>query len=180
MPGILSLLNKTAQVFCFSLFFLMGKDLLRASPNIIISEIHFNPNGPDEAREFIEIQNFGQEIVDISGWEFTNGILYTFPDQTFLEPGQFFVLVANAQFFATQYPNVQIGGQYSNAAPFLLVSSPHVLSWISPGVTRAVNCPGEGMVEATGYYFQKMHEGRNDPMERTKNVTGALWHDTCA
>ena len=89
MPGILSLLNKTAQVFCFFLFFLMGTDLLRASPNIIISEIHFNPNGPDEAREFIEIQNVGQEIVDISGWEFTNGILYTFPDQTFLEPGQF-------------------------------------------------------------------------------------------
>ena len=114
MPSILSLLNKTAQVFCFSLFFLMGTDLLRASPNIIISEIHFNPNGPDEAREFIEIQNVGQEIVDISGWEFTNGILYTFPDQTFLEPGQFFVLVANAQFFATQYPNVQIGGQYTD------------------------------------------------------------------
>ena len=38
MPGILSLLNKTAQVFCFYLFFLMGTDLLRASPNIIISE----------------------------------------------------------------------------------------------------------------------------------------------
>ena len=57
MPGILSPLSKTAQVFCVSLFFLMGVDLLRASPNIIISEIHFNPNGPDEAREFIEIKN---------------------------------------------------------------------------------------------------------------------------
>ena len=114
MAGILSPLSKTAQVFCVSLFFLMGVNLLRASPNIIISEIHFNPNGPDEAREFIEIKNVGQEIVELSGWEFTNGILYTFPDQTFLEPGQFFVLVANAQFFATQYPNVQIGGQYSD------------------------------------------------------------------
>ena len=80
MPGILSPLSKTAQVFCVSLFFLMGVDLIRASSNIIISEIHFNPNGPDEAREFIEIKNVGQEIVDLSGWEFTNGILYTFPD----------------------------------------------------------------------------------------------------
>ena len=69
MPGILSPLSKTAQVFCVSLFFLMGVDLIRASPNIIISEIHFNPNGPDEAREFIEIKNVGQEIVDLSGWK---------------------------------------------------------------------------------------------------------------
>ena len=34
--------------------------------------------------------------------------------QISVESGQFFVLVANAQFFATQYPNVQIGGQYSD------------------------------------------------------------------
>ena len=90
----------------------MGVIPLYASSDVIISEIHYNPNGPDEAREFVEIKNISQQAIDISGWEFTNGILFTFPAQTFIQPGQCLVLVANAQFFATQYPGVQITGQY--------------------------------------------------------------------
>ena len=83
-----------------------------ADPKIIVSEIYYNPNGPDEAREFIEIKNVGDLTADISGWQFTNGVNYTFPNQTFLGPNEFYVIVANAQFFATQYPQVAIGGQY--------------------------------------------------------------------
>ena len=83
-----------------------------ADSKIIVSEIYYNPNGPDEAREFIEIKNVGDLAEDISGWQFTNGVNYTFPNQTFLGPGEFYVIVANAQFFATQYPQVAIGGQY--------------------------------------------------------------------
>ena len=83
-----------------------------ADSKIIVSEIYYNPNGPDEAREFIEIKNVGNLAEDISGWQFTNGVNYTFPNQTFLGPGEFYVIVANAEFFATQYPQVVIGGQY--------------------------------------------------------------------
>ena len=45
-----------------------------ADPKIIVSEVYYNPNGPDEAREFIEIKNVGDLTADISGWQFTNGV----------------------------------------------------------------------------------------------------------
>jgi hypothetical protein len=95
-------------IFVWSLFQVEGM----ADSKIIVSEIYYNPNGPDEAREFIEIKNVGDLAADISGWQFTNGVNYTFPNQTFLDPGEFYVIVANAEFFATQYPQVVIGGQY--------------------------------------------------------------------
>ena len=114
MTCLSSSLKKTAQLICLIFSLMVGLSISYSAPKVIISEIHYNPNGPDEAREFIEIKNVGDEVADLSGWEFTNGVLYVFPDETFLSPGQFIVLVANAQFFATQYPDVQIFGQYTD------------------------------------------------------------------
>ena len=86
MPGILSPLSKTV-VFCVSLFFL--RLIYCASPNIIISEIHFNPNGPDEAREFIEIKNVGQEIVDLSVGNSLMGFYILFQTRHFWSQANF-------------------------------------------------------------------------------------------
>ena len=114
MTCLSSSLKKTTQLFRLIFSLMLGLNISYSAPEVIISEIHYNPNGPDEAREFIEIKNVGDEVADLSGWEFTNGVLYVFPNETFLSPGQFIVLVANAQFFATQYPGVQIFGQYAD------------------------------------------------------------------
>ncbi len=40
----------------------------RAIPIIRISKINFNPEGKDLENEFIEVSNFGDEIVDITEW----------------------------------------------------------------------------------------------------------------
>lgn len=86
--------------------------LLPVAGNVIITEIHYNPSGSDEQKEFIELKNTGNEAVDVSGWQFTNGVAYTFPNGTVLAPGDFFVVVANAAAFALNYPGVEIGGQF--------------------------------------------------------------------
>jgi hypothetical protein len=87
---------------------------------------------------------------------------------------------------------VKVGGQFSNDAPFLLVSAPHYLSWFKPGVGYPVSCPTEAMVEALAYKFQHLHEypdkwstptkkGEHPtllkpggPLQIVKNVTGAF------
>ena len=84
----------------------------RVAGDVIITEIHYNPSGGDEQKEFIELKNAGNEAADISGWQFTNGVLFTFPNGTVLEPGEFFVVVANSGAFALNYPGVAIGGQF--------------------------------------------------------------------
>ncbi len=86
-----------------------------AAAEVIITEIYYNPDGAnDQTREFIELKNVGDETADMSGWQFTNGVLYTFANGTTLAPGEFLVLVANQASFALSYPAVTVAGQFSD------------------------------------------------------------------
>jgi hypothetical protein len=85
---------------------------LFAAAKVIITEIHYNPAGSsDQLREFIELKNVGDEAADMGGWQFTNGVIYTFPTPTTLAPGGFLVLAANKTSFETSY-GVTAYGQF--------------------------------------------------------------------
>ncbi len=61
---------------------------------VIISEIHYDPAElADE--EFVELQNLSSVSVDLSSYRFTNGIDFTFPQGSTIEPGDFAVLAKN-------------------------------------------------------------------------------------
>ncbi len=84
--------------------FLPGVDF---SP-LKLTEIHYNP-GVEAAEiaddgEFIELKNTGPAALDLSGCKFTAGVNFTFPANTIIAPGGFFVLARNATFFSQKYP----------------------------------------------------------------------------
>lgn len=56
--------------------------------------------------EFIELQNIGSAMLDLSGVRFTNGIDYTFANGTMLAPGEFIVLCADREAFLSRYPDI--------------------------------------------------------------------------
>jgi hypothetical protein len=88
-------------------FFLLGQ-----GPKLRISEIMYNPPDQDDS-EFVELQNFGDQALDLAGMSF-EGIRYTFPQDTApLAAGELTVLVRNAAAFARKYPDVSIGGVYT-------------------------------------------------------------------
>ena len=71
---------------------------------VVISEIHYNPSpdqGRDEAYEFIELVNRGDGTIDLSGYCFDDGIDYTFPEGTELDPGECLVVAKDAAQYAT-------------------------------------------------------------------------------
>ncbi len=47
--------------------------------NLVVSEIHYNPAGAEEADEFIELMNISGEPVQLAGVSFSAGLTYTFP-----------------------------------------------------------------------------------------------------
>jgi hypothetical protein len=49
-----------------------------ADYNVVINEIHYNPDVKTELVEFVELYNRGPEDIDLSGWYFSNGISYQF------------------------------------------------------------------------------------------------------
>src|SRR5690606_18171363 len=78
--------------------------------------------------EFLELQNIGETNLDLSGLTFTAGITFTFPNNTTLAAGSFFLLARNATAITAVYPGVTVNGIYSgkldNAGETLRLSTP--------------------------------------------------------
>ncbi len=72
---------------------------------IAISEIMYNPPGATGvSEEFLEIHNYGDASVDLTGWRFTKGVDYAFP-ASLLVPGRGYLAIpADRAAFTAKYP----------------------------------------------------------------------------
>ena len=81
-----------------------------------ITELMFNPRG-DEGFEFIELQNIGNQTIDLSEIHFSEGIGFSFAGSAVeeLPPGEYVVIVRNGPAFASRYDTagMLIAGEYS-------------------------------------------------------------------
>lgn len=90
--------------------------------NLKITEIHYHPLATDSIDdrdfEFIELKNTGTTPLDLSGVRFCDGISYSFPRRTILQPDEFIVLASNQFYFARRYvfaPDGEYEGFLDNA-----------------------------------------------------------------
>ena len=70
-----------------------------------ITELMYNPDGNDNV-EFIEFLNIGPNTLDLTGVRFTDGIVFTFPEDTNLPAGEYLLVVKDPVAFALEYPLV--------------------------------------------------------------------------
>ncbi|MEM7386760.1 MAG: lamin tail domain-containing protein, partial [Verrucomicrobiota bacterium] len=90
---------------------LFGLQLTGRQQNPVLSEIMFHP--PEDGVEFIEIHNPGPAKLDLGGWRFSDGIAFTFPPETYLQPGDHLVLTENPTTFSFQYEDRIAFGTYT-------------------------------------------------------------------
>ncbi len=83
--------------------------------DVVINEIHYAPNPNNEAVEFIELFNSGEEAVDLAGWQFTDGFAFTFADGTVIEPGNYFILAQNRAEYDAKFGSIFVGGIKADA-----------------------------------------------------------------
>jgi hypothetical protein len=82
-------------------------DVAADAKTVIINEIMYNPPGTTgDTEEFIEITNTGTFQLNLTGWQFTKGVNFTFPNGTVLPAGGYLVIPANAATFHVKYPAV--------------------------------------------------------------------------
>lgn len=108
--------------------------------DLVVSELMYNPGslsaeeitaaGTSDRQEFefLELLNISQRTLDLSGVAFTEGITFTFPDNTLLAPGERLLLVKNTSAFTARYgAGLPIAGNYtgslSNGGERLLLTS---------------------------------------------------------
>ena len=82
--------------FIFALLSLCVNTLMgqRADSVVTINEIHYHPALAGEP-EWVELHNQMAIRVDVSGWAFTEGIDFTLPEGSVMEPGDYWVLSSN-------------------------------------------------------------------------------------
>ncbi len=82
-------------------------DVTTAQNTVAISEIMYNPPGVAGVQEeFIEIYNYGDAEINLSGWQFTKGVNYTFPVGTRIIGRGYLAIPANKAAFSVKYPAV--------------------------------------------------------------------------
>lgn len=92
-----------------------GVCLLTALPcfahDVVINEVHYDPEFNTALLEFVELYNAGTNAVDISGWRFSAGVTYTFPSNTVLVAHGYAVVAENPTNLFNRY-GVQAYGPF--------------------------------------------------------------------
>jgi len=84
---------------------------------VVINEIHYDPDVKTDLTEFVELHNPGSAPVNLGGAFFSDGFDYTFADGTVLAPGAYLVLAQNISEFQSKFgvaPFGQFTGTLSN------------------------------------------------------------------
>ncbi|RIK81830.1 MAG: hypothetical protein DCC68_07805 [Planctomycetota bacterium] len=68
---------------------------------VVLNEIAYNPPGSGESLEWIELHNQMAVNVDISKWQLSDGVSFTFPAGTVVPGGGYLVVAANPDALAT-------------------------------------------------------------------------------
>jgi hypothetical protein len=78
---------------------------------IVINEIMYHPSSERTADEWIELFNRGTAGINLTGWSFSRGVDFVFPNVT-IPAGSYLVVAANVAAFQARYPGVAnvIGG----------------------------------------------------------------------
>lgn len=88
----------------------------RRLESVVINEIMYHPISEDDDDAYVELYNRSSSAVDVSGWEFVDGINYTMPANTLIAANGYLVVARNAARLMTNYPNLNSGntvGDYS-------------------------------------------------------------------
>lgn len=84
---------------------------------LVINEIHYDPEVKTDLTEFVELYNITEESLDLSGWYFSRGIAYRFPEGAVIGPRGFAVIAAHAENFKAKFgyaPDGQFTGNLRN------------------------------------------------------------------
>ncbi|MEN8127146.1 MAG: lamin tail domain-containing protein [Planctomycetota bacterium] len=73
-------------------FALLAMEWGQGQSPVVINEIHYNPDMPTQLVEFVELYNTSSEAVDISGWHFCDGLVYTFGPGTTIAANGYIVV----------------------------------------------------------------------------------------
>jgi hypothetical protein len=117
---------------------------------IVINEIMYRPISGSSDDEFVEIYNRGTSAVNLGGWQFVDGISFTFPSNTVLSAGSYLAVAKNVSRLRANYPTLSLAnsiGDYDGS----LAGPGERLALAMPQTTYSTN-PSNGAFTRTISY----------------------------
>ncbi len=115
----------------------------RLSP-IVINELMYKPISGNDDDQYVELFNRASSNIDLSGWNFSSGIMFSFPSNTVMSPGGYLVIARSAAHLRTNYPNLDLsnclgdfGGKLSHGGERVALAFPHTSIVITNGLTNS-------------------------------------------
>jgi spore coat protein CotH len=88
---------------CTVLFGLLASTVWGGDKDVVINEVMYHPPGGYESGQYVELYNRGRTTVNLSGWKFTKGIKFTFPQNTEIKAGGFAIIAKDRSAFGEQH-----------------------------------------------------------------------------
>ena len=125
--------------------------------DVVINEIMFNPIAGRDDAEYIELFNRSNHSIDLSHWEISDDIQFTFPDKTVIASQGYLVVAKNLGLLREDHPQLtpsnslgNFRGQLSNSGGTLTLARP--TDWHSQS-TEATNTSPETKQEVDRVSF---------------------------
>ena len=74
--------------------------------DVVINELMYHPITENDGDQFIELHNRSASPVNLGGWTLSDGVSYTFPNNTFIAANGYLVVANDRGRFLTNYPTV--------------------------------------------------------------------------
>jgi hypothetical protein len=162
------------------------------APVVVINEIMFDPISGDDDDEFIELHNRTTNNVDISGWRFTDGIDYTFPSNTVMAGGAYFVVAKSKNRLQSNHPSLSptnlfgnYNGTLKNRGERVIIARPDTLVSTNSGggvVTNTVYVTVNDVTYAFGGQWGEWSKGGGSSLElrdpNSDNHMAPNWGDS--
>jgi hypothetical protein len=95
--------------FANSLMAALGLVAATAFGQVVINELHYDPDDNTKAIEFVELHNAGLSEMNVGGWHLEDGADYIIPPNTTIAAGGYLVLAQNPTAFAARFGFVPLG-----------------------------------------------------------------------
>src|SRR5688572_10306914 len=137
---------------------LIGLGISRASAQVVINEIHHDPEVKTEPAEFIELHNAGTTSVNLSGWYFSDGIQYTFPSGASIAPGGYVVVAESPATLQGKFAATALGpwvGNLDNDGERIVLRN--ASGGVEDEVEYQLGFPWPTVGDAPGYSIELVH-----------------------
>lgn len=144
-----------------------------SSADIVINEIHYDPEPNTEPVEFIELHNTGASAVDLAGWQFTDGVAFVFPGGTSIPAGGYLVISENPVEFQTKFGSTALGpwtGSLSNEGEKIELKNPQGI--VEDEVDYGIGFPWPLGSRGTGSSMELIHPSLDNDLGGSWRAAG--------